>query len=225
MKKVFTLVAAAIATSTLSGCGGLNQVLADRYETVEMYHIFDVKTSAAPEAVIKASADGLARNTNSVVQNRPLQMGWKVPDEAGRFELVNMADAFKGTGMGALLSAAGGAGGTTLRVAKCDGAIWTSKANRHITGFENLNLYTCLYRYKGGYQVDMYAVFQKSGGGLKGLVRDAAGALTGTAEQWVNKTVIDTARSIETTTGSKVVRLEGQPELDDLPNVDKITAQ
>jgi hypothetical protein len=209
----------------LSGCGALNEKLADRRETIEMYHIFDVKTSVAPEVIIKASADGLARNTNSVVQNRPLQMGKKVPNEPGRFDVVNVADAFKDTGFNKLLSLADGAGTTTMRIAKCDGAIWTSKANRHITGFENLNLYTCVYRYKSGYQINMYAVFQKNSGGFNGLIRDAAGALTGTADQWVNKTIVDTVRSIEAATSTKVVRLEGQPELGDLPNVDKLTFQ
>ena len=224
MNKVLFLVVV-IASSTLSGCGALNEKLADRHETVEIYHIFDVKTSVTPESIIRASADGLARNTNSVVQNRPLQMGWKVPAEPGRFDIVNVADAFKGTGISNLLSLANGAGTTTPRVAKCDGAVWTSKANRHITGFENLNLYTCLYRYKKGYQVDMYAVFQKKSGGINGLIRDAAGALTGTADQWVNKTIVDTVRSIEAATNSKVVRIEGQPELSDLPNVDRLTFQ
>ena len=224
MKKIlsFTVV---IASSALSGCGALNEKLADRHETVEIYHIFDVKTVVAPETIIKASADGLARNTNSVVQNRPLQMGKKVSDEPGRFDIIDVADAFKGTGISNILNLANSAGTTTQRVAKCDGAIWTSKANRHITGFENLNLYTCLYRYKKGYQVDMYAVFQKKSGGINGLIRDAAGALTGTADQWVNKTIVDTVRSIEAATNSKVVRLEGQPELGDLPNVDKLTFQ
>lgn len=89
--------------------GSLNTVLADRHEVVEMCHIFDVKTGSSPDTVIKAAADGLARNSNSVVQNRPLEMGAQIPAQPARFELANMADAFKGTGMGAMLSMAGGA--------------------------------------------------------------------------------------------------------------------
>ncbi|MNR71749.1 hypothetical protein D3C71_24270 [compost metagenome] len=219
MKKTVALFAVA-AASLLSGCGSMNAVLAERHESVEMYHIFDVRTSATPDTVIKATADGLARNTNSVVQNRPLQVGVKVPATAGRFELVNVADSFKGTGIGSLMALGGGAGNTAMRVAKCDGAVWTSKATRD-TGSDSLNLYTCLYRYKSGYQLNMYAVFRKSSGGLAGLARGAAAAVVGTPEEWVNKTVIDMVRSVETATGSKVAYVEGQPELGDLPKVDE----
>ena len=224
--RAFKLITASLAVSALVGCGNLNSTLAARHETVEMYHIFDVKTASAPDVVIKAAADGLARNTNSVTQSRPLQMGVTIPDEPGRFELVNMADAFQGTSMGHLMALGGGAGAATMRVAKCDDAVWSSKAVRHISGSNNLNLFTCLYRYKDGYAINMYAVFQKvSGGGLPDISRVISSALIGEPEEWVNKTIIDTVRSIESRTNAPVVHLEGQPELGDLPDVDKIDAR
>lgn len=225
MKKYFSGVFAIAAISSLTACGNLNTALAARHEVIEMYHIFDVKTGSSPDTVIKAAADGLARNSNSVVQNRPLQMGAKIPAEPARFELVNMADAFKGTGMGAMLSMAGGAGGATMRVAKCDSAVWSSKAVRNISGSSNLTLYSCLYRYKSGYSLNMYAVFQKTSGGLNGLVTNAASAMVGTPEQWLNKTIIDTVRSIEVATNSRMTRIEGQPELGALPSVDQMGAR
>ena len=222
--RAFKLITASLAVSALVvGCGNLNSTLAARHETVEMYHIFDVKTASAPDVVIKAAADGLARNTNSVTQSRPLQIGVKIPDKPGRFELVNMADAFQGIAIGSLM---GGAGTATMRVAKCDDAVWSSKAVRHISGSNNLNLFTCLYRYKDGYAINMYAVFQKvSGGGLSDISRVISSALIGEPEEWVNKTIIDTVRSIESRTNAPVVHLEGQPELGDLPDVDKIDAR
>ncbi|SDI09811.1 hypothetical protein SAMN04487926_1123 [Paraburkholderia steynii] len=41
----FAAVAAASALA-LSACGGVNQYLADRSETTELYHVFDIKTAA-----------------------------------------------------------------------------------------------------------------------------------------------------------------------------------
>lgn len=223
MKRTIGLAITAVAVVQLTGCGSLNASLAQRHETVEMYHIWDVKTAAQPDVLIKAVADGLARNTNSVTQNRPLQMGVGIPETPGRFQLVDLADALKNTGMGAFMALSGGAGNATMRSAKCDGAIWTSKAVRTVAGSDNLNLFTCVYRYKQGYQLNMYAVFNKQSGGLTELARGAAQAMVGTPEQWTNKTVIDTVRSVQAATGNEVQYVEGQPQLTDLPKVDKFT--
>jgi hypothetical protein len=155
-------------------------------------------------------------------------MGATTPATPGRFQLVDMASAFQGTGMGAFMQmASNNAGGTTLRMAKCDGAVWTSHATRTIAGYTNLNLYNCLYAYKGGYQLDVYGVFQKNSGGLNGITQSLASDLVGTPEQWVNKTIMDTVRSISAATHSRVVQLEGQPKIggDQLPWVDKLSAQ
>lgn len=225
MKKAITVASVVAAISLLSGCGGVNSALAQRHETVELYHIFDFKTKANPDTVIKAAADGIAQNTNSIVQNRPLQIGSKVAPTPGRFELVDVADAFKGTGMGAMLALSqGGAGNAPMRSAKCEGALWTSKATRDIAGSDNLNLYTCIYRYKDGYQMDMYGVFRKTSGGLTELARGAAQAVVGTPEQWTTKTIVDTVRSVQAATGAKATYVEGQPELGELPKVDGLAS-
>ncbi|MDO8310781.1 MAG: hypothetical protein Q7T25_02455 [Sideroxyarcus sp.] len=184
-----------------------------------MYHIYDIKTSASADIVIKAAAKGLTMNTNSIVQNRPLQMGIKIPEKPGRFNLVNVNDIFKGTGIGGFM---GGAGGTTMRVANCDGAVWSSKAVREIPGSSNLTLYSCIYAYKSGYHLNMYAVFVKSSGGLSGILGNATSAVIGTPEQWVNKTFIDTVSSVQETTRSSMIHIEGQPELGETPAISKL---
>jgi hypothetical protein len=217
-----------VSALALSACGGVNEYLADRSETTELYHVFDIKTPAEPETVMDAAADGLAQNTNRVQQNRPLQMGVGIPATPGRFQLVDAASALQGTGMGAFLQAASGqAGNSAIRIARCDGAVWSSHATRSMPGYSNLNLYTCLYRYRTGYQLDVYGVFQKSSGGLTGLTQSLAGDLVGTPEQWVNKTIVDTVRSIESATHSSVVQVEGQPRIagDSLPWVDRFSTQ
>jgi hypothetical protein len=151
----------------------------------------------------------------------PLQMGKLVPAEPGRFVLDDVGARLAGSnsGLGAMMQmAAAQNGGMSMKAARCDGAVWTSRAQRTISGSSNLTLYSCLYKYKAGYNLDTYAVFNKTEGGVYQISRDIANSLVGTPEQWVNKTIVDTVRSIEKVTGAKVVRLEGQPELSAMPN-------
>ncbi|EUC15015.1 hypothetical protein [Paraburkholderia hospita] len=226
MKRTRLVIAGIAPALALTACGGVNQYLADRSETTELYHIFDIKTTADIDTVATAAADGLAQNTNRIQQNRPLMMSTAIPAQPGRFQLIDAASALAGTGMGAFLQAASSqAGNTTLRIAKCDGAVWTSKATRAIPGYNNLNLYSCLYAYKGGYHLDVYGVFQKNSGGLAGLEQGLAGSLVGTPDQWVNKTIMDTVRNIASVSHAQVVQIEGQPKIagDQLPWVDKLS--
>lgn len=216
------IMAVALVTAALSGCNTVNQSLANRQEVVEIYHIFDFKTQADVATVSRAAANGLAQNTNSVQSSTPLQIGNSVPAEPGKFTLVDLASAMGG-GMGAMMQiAAAQNGGSAMKVAKCDGAVWTSKAVRNISGSSNLTLYSCLYRYRAGYNLDMYAVFSKTSGGLNGIFQSGADALVGTPEAWVNKTIVDTVRAIESAAGAPGVHVEGQPELGPLPAVDKL---
>ena len=219
-KKIILATVAGVAL--LSGCNTVNQSLANRQEVVEIYHVFDFKTQADIATVSRAAANGLAQNTNSVQNSTPLQIGNSVPAEPGKFTLVDLASAMGG-GMGAMMQiAAAQNGGSAMKVAKCDGAVWTSKAVRNISGSSNLTLYSCLYRYRAGYNLDMYAVFSKTSGGLNGLLQSGADALVGTPEAWVNKTIVDTVRAIESAAGAAGVHVEGQPELGPLPAVDKL---
>lgn len=219
-KKVISL---ALIVGALSGCNTVNQSLANRQEVVEIYHIFDFKTQADVATVSRAAANGLAQNTNSVLSSTPLQIGNVVPAEPGKFTLMDLTNTLGG-GMGAMMQiAAAQNGGSTIKVAKCDGAVWTSKAVRNISGSSNLTLYSCLYRYRAGYNLDMYAVFSKTSGGLNGLLQSGADAVVGTPEAWVNKTIFDTVRAIEGAAGAPGVHLEGQPALGPLPAVDKLS--
>lgn len=221
MKKrlIFTVVA---GVAVLSGCSSFNELAADRLETVEIYHIFDFKTSADIATVSRAAAGGLAQNTNSVQSSSPLQLGKPTPAVAGRFTLTDMSAAIGGNAGAFMQMAAAQNGGAMTKIANCDGAVWTSKAVRHLAGSSNLTLYSCLYRYKAGYNLDMYAVFQKKSGGVGGVFQKGADALVGDAESWVSKTIVDTVRSIEGASGAKAVHVEGQPELGPLPAIDKL---
>lgn len=217
MKKTVLMFAPLVAL--LAGCAGTNSYLANKTSTVEMYHIFDIKTAASSATVAKAAAEGLSRNTNDISTNMPLQMGVNVPATPGRFTLVDMGAKLGGTGMGALVQMANMQNGGAMKVANCDGAVWTTRAQRTISGSSKLNLYGCLYKYQKGYHLDTYAVFQKVEGGIHQVSRDIAFKMVGTPEQWVTKTILDMVRSIETGANAKVTRLEGQPELGDEPAI------
>lgn len=216
MKKIALI--AAFASLALTGCASSNSYLANRNTTVEMYHIFEIKTAASTSTVAQAAAEGLAQNTNQVNQVTPLQMGKAVPAAPGRFTIEDVGAKLAGTGMGAMIQMAQMQNGSVaLKTANCEGAVWTSRAVRSIAGSSNLTLYSCLYKYTAGYQLDTYAVFQKTEGGLSQISRDISSSIVGTPDQWVTKTILDTVRSIEKATGAKVVRLEGQPELAEMP--------
>jgi hypothetical protein len=215
-------IAIAIASAALAGCGSLNSTLAERQEVIEIYHVWDAKTPVDPDRMIKATADGIARNTGSINQSRPLMKSNRLPEVPGRFEIVDGAGAIQGTGFGAMMAMAGQSA-LTLRSAKCDGAVWSSQAIREVTGSDHLRLQTCLYRYKGGYQINQYAIFTKRSGGLMQIAREASQAMVGTPEEWLNKTIVDTVRSVESATGATVTYVEGQPTIGNLPKVDTAT--
>lgn len=206
------LVTAGLA---LAGCGSVNNYMAAKQTTVEYYRVFDIQTSASKQQVAKAASDGLGRNVNGASEAMPI-ITTGIPEQPGRFNLV---DPFAGTNFSAFV---GGAGSIGVHIAKCDGAVWTAHAVRNISGSNNLNIYACLYQYKGGYQLDQYAVFTKEEGGLMQLSRDMANAMVGTPEQWTDKTLLDVVRNIEATTQAKISLVEAQPDVAGTPWLDSI---
>src|SRR5471030_1983934 len=220
--KSIVVVASGVA---LSACSAVNVGLNERSEAVEMYHIYDVKTNVDTATIAKAASDGLAANTNSVQTAMPLQIGKTVPTTPGRFTIDDVAAGMSGQNSAMLRMMANQSGSLGLKSANCADAVWTSKAIRNIAGSNNLTLYTCVYKYRSGYNVDMYAVFTKQSGGLYQVIREGANALAGTPEEWVNKTIADTIRSVERATGAHAVHVEGQPDLGPLPAADKWSAK
>ena len=214
MKHLISIAAAL----SLTACGTTNNYLAEKTKTVEYYRIFDIKTTASKQSVIKATSDGLGRNVNNAQEATPIPKSATLPDTPGRFAVVN---PFEGSKLAML---AGGAGSLGFQMATCDGAAWTAKAVRDIAGSDKLNLTVCLFPYKDGYHLDMYAVFVKKEGGLFQVSRDLAGAMVGTPEEWTEKTFLDVARNVYAKVDAKVALLEAQPEISGTPWVDPIDA-
>lgn len=215
MKRFFAVTAATIA---LSACGTTNNYLAEKTKTVEYYRIFDIKTTASKQSIAKAASDGLGRNVNNAQEATPIPRSAILPETPGRFAIVN---PLEGTRLGML---AGGAGSLGLQMAVCDGAAWTAKAVRNIAGSDNLNLTVCLFQYKEGYHLDMYAVFVKKEGGLFQVSRDLAHAMVGTPEEWTEKTFLDVVRNVYANIDAKVSLLEAQPEINGTPWLDPLDA-
>lgn len=201
----------------MTGCGTTNNYLAEKKKTVEYYRIFDIKTNASRQSVAKAASDGLGRNVNNAKEATPIPSSAELPDVPGRFKLLN---PFEGTQMAAF--AAAGGGGLGFRMATCDGAVWTAKAKRTVSGSNNLDLTACLFQYKGGYHLDMYAVFTKSEGGILQISRDMANAMVGSPEEWTEKTFLDVVRNINKSIASNVTLLEAEPEISGTPWLDSM---
>lgn len=199
----------------LSGCGTTNNYLAAKTKTVEYYRIFDIKTSANRQVISKAASDGLGRNVNNAQEATPIPGSAELPDHAGRFKLIN---PLEGSKLAALASMGGG--NLDLRVVSCKDSSWTAKAQRSVSGSSELNLTACVFPYKAGYHLDLYAVFSKKEGGLMQISRDMANAMVGTPEEWTEKTFLDIVRSIRASTGAEVTLLEAQPEITGMPWLD-----
>lgn len=211
MKKLVVLPLLAI---TLAGCGTLNNALTEKTKTVEYYRIFDIKTEAGRYEIAESASNGLGRNVNDMQEASPIPTSSGLPKKAGRFALTN---PFEGSKFAAFASAGGQ---LSFKVATCEGASWTAKAKRYISGQSKLDLTACLFPYKDGYHLDLYAAFTKKQGGLMELSRQAANAMVGTPEQWTEKTFLDIVRQIRKDTGAEVALLEGYPRSQGTPWLD-----
>lgn len=206
------------AALALTACGSTNNYLARKTSTTEYYRIYDLKTTASRSAIARAASDGLGRNVNNAQEAVPIPRSAEPPEKPGRFQIV---EPFKGSNLAALV---GGSGTLGLQVVNCDGAAWTAKAQRTVSGSDSLNVTACLFQYKGGYHLDLYAVFSKQEGGLLQISRDMASAMVGTPEQWTEKTLLDVVRSVRAATGAKVTLLEAQPDISGTPWLDALGA-
>jgi len=189
--------ALAAALALLGGCKtDSGDRMAAHDTTVEYYRVFDLRTEAAPAAVAKAASAGINRNVKDAVIAMPDNV--QVTEEPGH---VRMVDA----------STAPAAGPT------CDGAAWTAKATPRVRGGDNMNVIACLFPYKSGYHLDLYAVFTKPEGGWLYWPRRLGGAILGTPERYTENTMLDVVRAIRESTGAQVTLVEARPALQGTP--------
>jgi hypothetical protein len=187
--------------AVLAGCStDSGSRFASRDTTVEYYRVFDIKTDAAAQAVARAATDGIGRNVKDASIATPAV---EVTDLPGHFRMADPASAAPGTAVD--------------KSPSCEGAAWTAKAAPHVRGGDNMNMVACLFPYKNGYHLDMYAVFTKPDGGWLSWPRRVGGMMFGTPEKFTENTMLDIVRAIRTNTRAQVSLVEAKPNLPGTP--------
>ncbi|WOH38231.1 hypothetical protein RI844_03055 [Thalassotalea fonticola] len=214
------LITASLAVSLLgSGCSTVNNTLAEKKKSVELYRIFNIQTNADRYAVTEAASDGLGGNVNNADEQNPIPNYTEKPVMPGRYKSVNPMKQMQGqlTGFAAF---AASQMGPQLKTVDCDGAIWTAKATKKADNAFNMSFNLCMWEYQGGYHLDVYANYTKEEGGLYSAIRNTTYAIMGTPEEWAEKTVLDIVREIKSRTGAQVKFNEGYPKLNTTPWLD-----
>jgi hypothetical protein len=194
MKRLMMAAAVGVA---LAGCStGAGELFASRDRTVEYVRVFDIKTEAPTPSVLHAASEGISRNINNATLATPVPATAEVLDQPDRFKLAETPGAARGP--------------------TCDGASWTAKARPDVRG-QDVHIVACLYQYKTGYHLDMYAAFNKKEGGWLEWPRRATGFVLGTPEKFIDKTMLDLVRTIRETTKAQVALVEAKPEVTGAP--------
>jgi hypothetical protein len=201
-----TMMACAVAaglSAALAGCSteGGNNPLASRSTTVEYYRVFDIKTDAVAQTVAQAATTGINRNVKDAVVSTP--PGVEATELPGHFKIADPSGAAPGSAV--------------AKGPSCDGASWTAKATPRVRGSDDMNLVACLFPYKAGYHLDMYAVFTRPEGGLMEWPRRLGGVFLGTPEKFTETTMMDLVRAIREGTGANVSLVEAKPNLAGTP--------
>ena len=198
-----SMMAVALAAA-LAGCStGGGNMFASRDTAVEYIRVFDIKTDAAGPAVTRAASEGISRNVNNATLATPVPETAEVQDQPGRFKLADPAGAPPGT--------------VPARGPSCEGASWTAKATPDVRGSQDMHIVACLFPYKGGYHLDMYAAFTKQEGGWLAWPRRASGYVFGTPDKYAEKTMLDIVRTIRETTNAQVALVEAKPDVAGAP--------
>jgi hypothetical protein len=195
MKRIIMAAAVGVA---LAGCGTpAGELLAGQNRTVEYVRVFDIKTEAPAPAVVHAASEGISRNIRNATLAAPLLDPAQVLDQPGRFKLAETPGAAAGP--------------------SCEGASWTAKARPDVRGSQDTHIVACLFPYKTGYHLDMYAAVTRKEGGWLAWPRRATGMVLGTPDKFVEKTMLDLVRTIRETTGAQVALVEAKPEVAGAP--------
>jgi hypothetical protein len=201
MKRSLLSCFALLAMTVLAACStDSGSRFAARDTTVEYYRVFDIKTDAAAQAVARAATDGIGRNVKDAAIATPTVEATELP---GHFRMADPTSAAPGTAVD--------------KSPSCEGAAWTAKAAPYVRGGDNMNMIACLFPYKNGYHLDMYAVFTKPDGGWLSWPRRVGGMMFGTPEKFTENTMLDIVRSIRATTRAQVSLVEAKPNLPGTP--------
>lgn len=148
----------ALFFTTLSGCSLVNGYLSDSQQEVGYYRIYDVKTTETPQTLIAKLQDTIAAEAqaNFFVSSTYLNSHSQKPS---RFQPLGLVDPHQ-KGMDPKDPRFAG-----YRAISCPRSAWTANAVRN----DGTYFQACLYVYKGGYQLDLFARYLKKQGKMAGL--------------------------------------------------------
>lgn len=174
-KTIFT-----VSVIALAGCASFTPTK----ERFEGFKIYDIKTDVSSSLTLKLSnslKEAMQDNADDVRFENNLPPA-TLPDDAGRFELVNPFENAKG------LAALAGASMTTPT---CKDAVIQATSNDKFAGAENTTFFTCLMPYKEGYKMNIYYAFTKVSGGFssEALGRALAQSVVGDSSQFIPRTI------------------------------------
>ena len=167
----------------LSGCASLTPT----YKTEAAYAVLDVKgvgqinRNAFLNDITKVIKTNMAEAR--IIRGIPAATP---PAQPGRFTLVN---PFGKSGLGALVAA----GGVSMQIPSCDGALMTISSNDSSmrSSGEQTDIHLCVWEYSAGYHIDFYVKYTEATGGLSPELLGAtlAKSLIGSSAQFIPRTI------------------------------------
>ncbi len=215
MKKLTIVLSTIASTVFLNGCGTLNNDLVGKQTETEYFRVYDIPTNAPARLIAEAASNGIGKDITGMNSTFPLMdTSGVVPEKASYMQLVN---PLQGSALSAL---AGGAGNLGIKVAQCNGAVWTSNARTNFNGYSGKYFALCLFPYQGGYQLDIYGDLKtRTGGSIQAAVNGALiNSVLGDPTEFMDKAFNDTLQAIhEAIPNAPVQYVRGQPEPGPLP--------
>lgn len=212
MKKMFFALPALISMLSLQGCGTLNNALSEKTTSTEYFRVYNITTNSSVKTIADAASNGIGKDITGMQSAFPISTSGEIPDKPAYMNLVNPLQG------SALAAFAGGAGNIGIKVASCDGAVWTSNARTSFDGNSAKYFALCLFPYKGGYQLDIYGDLTTKTGGLMQIDRTIVNAALGSPEEFMDKSFNDALMSIhESIPDATIQFVRGEPAPGPLP--------
>lgn len=162
----------------ITGCSSMNSYLGESEQEVGYYRVYDVQTTASGKVVIEVlqksiTSDGVKANFSF----SPYYLKTK-PEKAERFMPLGLLDPKQAKMSPNTPEFAGYVG------ISCPRSAWTANAVRN----DGTYLQACLYPYKQGYQVSLFARFLKKRGKFSEVTSTVVNyAGHGTDESWAER--------------------------------------
>ncbi len=154
VKHLFSLCLLGGAVALLSGCSSVSSYFdAASEQQVGYYRIYDVKTQVPAETVIALLQETISAEANANYSVSPYYLKNR-PNKPGRFHALGLIDERQSKMSPNNPNFAGFIG------IHCDRSGWTANAVRN----DGTYVQACLYPYKEGYHVDLFARYLKKRG-------------------------------------------------------------